>query len=423
MFEKTVFHIDVNGAFLSWEAAYRIHHLGILTDLRTIPSAIGGEEALRHGIILAKSIPAKTYGIQTGMTIREALYRCPDLYLALPNYSLYQKCSKAFMAILREYTPTVEQYSIDEAFMDMTETADLFGGPWKAAQQIRRRISRELGFTVNVGISSDKILAKMAGDLKKPDQVHTLYPEEIPQKMWPLPVSSLFFVGRATARKLKLLGIHTIGELAQADPDLLKAHLKKQGETVWAFANGYGGGEVEAEPPIQKGYGNSTTLRFDVRDAQTARRVLLALSETVGTRLRGGNVKAKTVSVGIKSFDFQYASHQMILANATNLTREIYKYSGRLFDQLWDGKTPIRHLGLYASRLEEGAAVRQLELFDETDYEKLERLDRAVDEIRKKHGIDAVKRAAFLSGLPIDHMEGGVSREKRIVDYQKLGLI
>lgn len=421
MFGKTVFHIDVNSAFLSWEAAYRIHHLGAGLDIRRIPSAIGGDEALRHGIILAKSIPAKKYGIQTGMTIREALGRCPGLYLAPPNYFLYQTCSRAFMELLREYTPQVEAYSIDEAFLDMTETAALFGGPLRAAEEIRSRISGELGFTVNVGISSDKILAKMAGDLKKPDQVHTLYPEEISQKMWPLPVSSLFFVGRATERKLKLLGIHTIGELAQADPALLKAHLKKQGETVWAFANGWGGGEVEAVPPAQKGYGNSTTVCFDVRDTETARSVLLALSETVGMRLRKQRVKVKNISVGIKSFDFQYASHQMMLANATNLTQELYRYASLLFDRLWDGKTPIRHLGIHTSQVEAETEGRQLELFDGTDYEKLGKMDRAVDGIRAKYGIDAVQRAVFLSS-PIDHMEGGISREKRRVDYRKLGL-
>ena len=240
--------------------------------------------------------------------------------------------------------------------------------------------------------------------------------------MWPLPVSSLFFVGRATERKLKLLGIHTIGELAGANPALLKTHLKKQGETVWAFANGYGKGEVESEPPVQKGYGNSTTVCFDVRDTGTAKNVLLALSETIGTRLRKQRIKAKTISVGIKSFDFQYASHQRVFANATNLTQELYRYASLLFDELWDGKTPIRHLGIHTSQVEDEAEGRQLELFDGTDYEKLGKLDRAVDKIRIKYGTDAIRRAVFLSN-PIDHMEGGISREKRTVDYRKLGLI
>ena len=181
--ERTIFHVDVNSAFLSWEAAYRIHHLGGTLDLRCIPSAIGGDISMRHGIILAKSIPAKKYGIQTGMTVVEARQKCHDLYLAPPNYGLYQRCSSAFLKILREYTPDVEVYSIDEAFLDMTKTLSLFGSAVDVANEIRNRIREELGFTVNVGVSSNKLLAKMAGELKKPDRTHTLYPDEIKSKM------------------------------------------------------------------------------------------------------------------------------------------------------------------------------------------------------------------------------------------------
>lgn len=423
--ERLIFHIDVNSAYLSWEAAYRIHHLGGTMDLRNIPSAIGGDVSMRHGIILAKSIPAKPYGIQTGMTIMEAKLKCPDLYLAPPNYSLYQRCSKAFFNILQEYTHEVEVYSIDEAFLDMTSTIHLFGEPVQVANQIKDRMKEELGFTVNVGISSNKLLAKMAGELKKPDLVHTLFPSEIKRKMWILPVSELFFCGRATTRKLLNIGINTIGDLAHTDVDLLRNHLKKQGEVMWAFANGLDSSAVLAESPVQKGYGNSTTTPFDVSDAETAHKVLLALCETVASRLRKDNFQAQVISVGIKSFDLRYASHQMHLKNPTNITAELYHYACRLFEDSWDKHTPIRHLGVHTSVLSSGKSPRQMDLFDTTDYVKLETLDRTIDTIRTRYGNDAAKRAIFVQTSDskqrfIDHMEGGVSREKRTVDYSKI---
>lgn len=425
---KVIFHIDVNSAFLSWEAAYRIRHLGGALDLRTVPSAVGGDISRRHGIILAKSIPAKKYGIKTGESVPEALRKCPDLMLVPPNYELYEKNSMAFMEILREYTDTVEQYSIDEAFMDMTGTQKLFGPPAVAAAALKDRIREELGFTVNVGISSNKLLAKMAGELRKPDMVHTLFPEEVQEKMWPLPVGELFFVGRSTERKLKNLGIQTIGELAIAQEGLLRAHLKKHGEVIRSFANGLDVSVVEPQPEPNKGYGNSTTIAFDVCDRDTAVLVLLSLAESVGRRLRRDNARIQVVSVGIKYFDLSHVSHQSVLYQPTNITSEIYQASVRLFDELWDG-TAIRHLGIHTGKVVYGGTDRQLGLFDTADYERLEKLDRTVDEIRGRYGTDALMRAPF--GAPgktgkdesalrrLDHMGGGISREKRRIDYGK----
>lgn len=418
--QKVIFHIDVNSAFLAWEATYRLHHLGGKTDLRKQVSAVGGDMAMRHGIILAKSIPAKKYRIKTGETIVEAKQKCPNLILVPPNYGLYEQCSKAFMDILRQYSPDVEQYSIDEAFVDMTGTEKLWGDPITAANGMKDRIRDTLGFTVNIGLSENKLLAKMASDFQKPDQVHTLWREEIPSKMWPLPVSDLFFVGRATTKKLFKLGIQSIGDLAHSDPALLKIHLKKHGEVIWAFANGMDVSVVQPEAPANKGYGNSTTIAFDVSDASTAKLVLLALAETVGTRLRAAKVRAEVIAVGIKSHDLSYASHQMTLQNATNITTEIHRCACRLFDELWDG-TAIRHLGIHTSRVKDGMDMRQIDMFDTTDYVKLEKMDAAVDQIRKRYGIDSVMRAAFV-GSPIDHMSGGISREKRTVDYKKIGV-
>lgn len=418
--DRVIFHIDVNSAFLSWEAVYRLFHLGGKVDLREQVSAVGGDMAMRHGIILAKSIPAKRYHIKTGETILEAKQKCPELILVPPNYGLYEKCSKAFMDILRQYSPDVEQYSIDEAFVDMTGTEKLWGDPVRAANRLKNQIRDTLGFTVNIGISENKLLAKMASDFQKPDRVHTLWRNEIEDKMWPLPVSDLFFVGRATTQKLLKLGIQTIGDLAHADPELLKIHLKKHGEVIWAFARGMDVSVVQSEAPANKGYGNSTTIAFDVTDASTAKLVLLALAETVGTRLRAAKVRAEVIAVGIKSHDLRYASHQMTLRNATNITTEIHKFACRLFDELWDGSA-IRHLGIHTSRIKDGINMRQLDMFDATDYEKLEKMDAAVDQIRKRYGIDSVKRAAFVDS-PIDHMSGGISREKRSVDYEKIGV-
>lgn len=411
MSDKVIFHIDVNSAFLSWEAAYRINILEETLDLRDIPSAIGGDVEKRKGIILAKSIPAKKYNIQTGEPVISALSKCPNLTIVKPNYELYVKCSKAFMAILKEYTPLVEQYSIDEAYMDMTGTEGLYGSPVTIANIIKDRINKELGFTVNIGVSSNKLLAKMAGDFKKPDLVHTLFPHEIEEKMWPLNVGELFFVGRATEKKLKMLGINTIGKLAKADINLLRSHLKKQGEVIQHYANGIDSMQVIHETIPNKGYGNSTTIPFDVNSSDNAKLVLLSLCETVCSRLRADNVKASCISVTLVDTYFEYSSHQKKLASATHITNEIYEYICTAFDELWDHKTPIRQLGVHTSKITDDKTY-QYNIFDTVKYDKYEKLDKAIDEIRNKYGEDSIMRAPFLYSK-LDHMAGGISKEKK----------
>ena len=290
MAEKVIFHVDVNSAFLSWEASYRKQILGEEIDLRDIPSAIGGDIEKRKGVILAKSTSAKKYGIVTGEPIVAALRKCPGLTIVKPNFSVYVEYSNKLMTLLREYSPVVQQYSIDEAYIDMTGTEGLYGKPLDIAYKIKDRIYEELGFTVNIGISCNKLLAKMAGELEKPNLVHTLFPSEIEKKMWPLPVGELFFVGKATEKSLKLLGIRTIGELAKADVKLLKLHLKKQGEIIHQYANGIDASAVEEEQAPHKGYGNSMTIPYDVNSVESAYLVLLSLCETLGTRLRAAEV-------------------------------------------------------------------------------------------------------------------------------------
>lgn len=418
MAQRVIFHIDVNSAFLSWEAVYRIQHLGGTLDLRKIPSAVGGDMSKRHGIILAKSLPAKKYNIHTGEPVTDALRKCPGLVIVPPNYSLYEKSSKAFLNILRKYSPVVEQYSIDEAFVDMTGLESLFGSPVVAANRIKDEIYQTLGFTVNVGVSSNKLLAKMASDFKKPNLVHTLFPDEIEEKMWPLSVRDLFFVGGATEKKLHTLGIRTIGELARTDPQVIKSKLKKQGELIWNFANGIDTVVVENEPAANKGYGNSTTIAFDVTDSGTAKLVLLSLAETIARRLRKDHVKIEVISISIRFYDLTFATHQKVLENPTNITAQLHKVACLLFDELWDGR-PIRHLGIQTGRVKDESEARQMTLFDDTDYEKLERMDKAIDSIREKFGQDSIKRAAFAEQENLDHMTGGISREKRTVDYSK----
>lgn len=394
MNQRVIFHIDVNSAFLSWEAVYRIRELGETLDLRTIPSAVGGDISMRHGVILAKSVPAKDYRIQTGEPIVDALRKCPKLVLIKPNHTLYKKYSEAFMAVLRKYTDVIEQFSIDEAFMDMTGTELLFGEPVTVANRIKDEIYETLGFTVNVGISSNKLLAKMASDFKKPNLVHTLFLEEIEKKMWPLPVRDLFLVGKSSEAKLKSLGIRTIGDLAKADVGMLKSVLKKHGESIWNFANGRDDSAVESVLPDAKCYSNETTVSADITSAAAAKQVLLSLAESVACRLRRDEVRIEVISVNIRLNDLSYISHQCVVPSPTNITKEIYDIACRLFDELWDG-TPIRLLGVATSKVSKDNS-RQLSFVDDTDYEKLEKLDKAVDSIRERFGNGAIQRASFI---------------------------
>ena len=302
-----IFHIDVNSAFLSWESVYRLRSDSTALDLRTIPSAVGGDAKSRHGVVLAKSTPAKRFGIATGEPLVSAYKKCPQLVVVPSRFDFYIQCSRAMMELLSEYTPDHEKFSIDETFLDMTETIHLFGSPLDTANQIRERIARELGFTVNIGIAPNKLLAKMASDFEKPDKCHTLYSNEIPEKLWPLPVRDLFFVGSAAEKRMAALGIHTIGQLAACDPRFLKPHLgEKYSVLIHQYANGIDDSPVGERDSVNKGYGNSLTLSRDVSDLETARQVLLSLCETVGARLRADSVLCSCVLRGIKDLGFPY---------------------------------------------------------------------------------------------------------------------
>ena len=414
MAERVIFHVDANSAFLSWSAAYRVKVLGEETDLREVPSVVAGDKASRHSIILAKSTPAKKYGIQTGEPLFQALEKCPGLVVIPPDYELYVQASRYFADMLRQFSPAVEQYSIDEAWVDMTGTQRLWGTPRLAAELMRRRINEELGFTVNIGISSNKLLAKMAGDFEKPNKVHTLFPEEMGAKFFPLPVRDLFLVGAATEQKLQRLGIYTIGQLAAADVRVLKKRLGKQGELLWHFANGRNADAVTPEPAENKGYGNATTTSHDVVTHEEAHQVLLSLCETVAARLRKDGKCGSCVSIHLRTNEFRHFSHQCVLHGATNITTELFEASCRLFDEAWDGITPLRQLGVQVTRLS-GEPYQQFDFFSglsPQQFERKLRLDETVDALRDKYGEDIIRRAKFASGTE-PHMAGGLSKERR----------
>lgn len=391
---RLVFHIDVNSAYLSWEAARRV--AAGEADLRLIPSAIGGDREKRTGVILAKSIPAKKFGVRTGEPVAMALRKCPDLVLARPDFRLYEQSSKAFMDICREYAPVVEKYSIDECFLDMSGTHRIYPDPVAIAHTIKDKIRDTLGFTVNVGIGENKILAKMASDFEKPDKVHTLYLHEVPKKLWPLPVRELFTVGASTAEKLEKARIRTIGDLAHAPlPFVQKIVGMKLGKQLHDYANGIDNSPVLAEPEAAKGYSISTTLEEDVVKEEQAHRVLLALTDSVTARMRADGFKAYCVAVSIRSNDFKTRSHQRKLHDPTDISSEVYALCKQLFAELWDGHTPLRLIGVALTDLTKEEPA-QISLFPDEKKERSRKLDAAYDAIHKKFGATAIQRGSSL---------------------------
>lgn len=405
MKNRLIFHVDANSAYLSWSAVDRLQH-GDKLDLREVPSVVGGDEKSRHGIVLAKSLPAKKYGIKTGEPLLTARRKCPELISVPPRYELYMKCSNAMLNILSQYTPTIQRFSVDECFMDMTDMDNLYDDYSSLAHEIKGRIKNELGFTVNIGISNNKLLAKVASDLRKPDMVHTLFPNEIEEKMWSLPVEDLFMVGRATAEKLYKLNIHTIGELANHDREVLQSVFKSHGNLIWNYANGLEASEVRRSSFINmKGMGNSTTIPFDVENGTTAHMVLLSLCETVGMRLRNSENCCRLVAVSIRTNKLESYSRQRKIDYPIDSTKYIAGIAYKLFDEVWRGE-PIRHLGVSVSELCSNE-FNQVSMFEDGDMDKNKAIDQAIDKIRFKYGANSIVKSIFLhSG--IKPVNGGV---------------
>ena len=396
---RLIFHVDVNSAFLSWEATRQVKQG--LPDLRLVPSCIGGRPESRRGVVLAKSIPAKKYNIRTGEPISMALRKCPSLVIAPPDFKLYRQCSKAFKDICRAYAPVVEEFSIDECFLDFSHTEHIYPDPIALAYEIKDKIRDELGFTVNVGIGENKLCAKMASDFEKPDKVHTLFMKELPDKMWPLPVRDLLFVGGSTAKKLNDAGIRTIGELAKSDIMFLQRIIgNKMSVQAHNYANGIDPSPVKAEPEEAKGYSNSVTLEDDVRDIESANSILLALSDSVTRHMRRDGAKAFNVSVTIRYLDFKTRSHQKQLSSPVETTNAVYEIAKQLLSELWKDRRPLRLMGISLTNLtKENSTGIQMSLFGEDlkiDSERDQKLDKAIDAIRGRFGSESVKRATVI---------------------------
>lgn len=402
---RLIFHIDVNSAFLSWESARRVKQG--LSDLRDIPACIGGDPKKRTGIVVAKSIPAKKYGITTGEPVAMVLRKCPELVIVKSDFELYIKCSRAFKEICASYAPVMESFSIDEVFLDMTGTSLIYPDPIKTAHEIKDKIRDELGFTVNVGISTNKLLAKMASDFEKPDKVHTLFPEEIPTKMWPLSVRDLLFLGKAFEKKLTEAGIRTIGDMAHVSESEIQALLgNKAGHQLHQYALGIDESPVKAKPEEAKGFSVETTFNDDIVSVEQVLPILLEQCDVVTTRMRRKGKKCTSVSVTFRTLDFKNKSHQTTLSNATDMTDEIFRNAKKLFTESWKGE-PLRLIGVALTNLTD-ESFEQLSLFE--DNEKKERhrkMDATMDEIRQKFGNDKITRASIMNS------NSGIARKAR----------
>jgi len=392
MNQRVIFHIDVNNAFLSWTAVKLLNE-GYKIDIRTISSIIGGDESKRHGIVLAKSPIAKKYGIKTAETIYSARKKCKDLKIYPADYEYYYRISRDLFKYLSKYSPDMEQLSVDECFLDMSNTHYLYDNLIDLAYKIKNEIYDKFGFTVNVGIGNNKLCAKMASDFEKPNKVHTLFQSEIEDKLWPLLVQELYMVGTKTAERLKLLGINTIGELAKTDVNFLKKRFKTFGITMWEYANGIDNSKVINEYETNKCISVSETFETDVDDINRLKRTLLEQTEKVAKQLRKQNKYATTVAVTIKTYDFKSVSKQCKLDNPTDITTEIYDKVINIFDNFWD-ETKIRNIGIRLSNLTD-CCNRQLSLFDTYD-EKDHEFQKIVDDIKDKFGNDMLMPASLL---------------------------
>ena len=392
--EKQILHVDVNNAFLSWTAVEMLKN-GSDIDIREIPAIIGGDETKRSGIVLAKSMKAKECGIKTAQTIYQARAKCPGLKIYPSNFKIYKQYSNKLYELLLQYTDKIERFSIDECFLDMTnylmqDTLE------NKAKEINKRVKEELGFTVNIGIAPNKLLAKMASDFTKPDRIHTLYKEEIPTKMWPLPVSELFMLGKRTVPKLYNMQIKTIGDLAKTSKETLSKKFGKHGIQMWEYANGIDNSEVQYKKEKPKGIGNSITLPENAEQIEKLEEILLALAEQVTYRLRKYDLLAKTVNVQLRTNNFEDTSHQGKLDNPTATTKEIYEKAKKLLNQMYHKPMKIRLIGLRVDNLIEKENM-QISLFQEPKNDKQEKLDKVVDELKNKYGYNKITRAGKMN--------------------------
>lgn len=381
--KKIIFHIDVNNAFLSWSAVEYLKE-GATQDIRLLDSAIAGDPNTRTGIILAKSTSAKKKGVKTGESIFQAKNKCKNLQIFPPRFDIYQKQSIAFKKILAKYSDKVESFSIDEAFI---EYLPLFGSYMEVAKKIQKEIYDTLGFTVNVGIGENKLLAKMASDFEKPNKIHTLFKEEIPQKMWPLPIEDMLFLGKATANKLHSIGITTIYDIAHTNKETLIRLLKSHGEQIYNYAWGIADDTLCTEKQTPKSISNSITTPKDLDSAEDILQIIYILCGKTASRLRTEHLKCKTITVTLKTNYFKSYSSSLSLNHFTNLTKEIESTAKNIFYQMYKGEA-IRLVGVGLSNLQD-SKNEQLSIFDK-ENSKQRQIDKTVDELISKFGNNTI---------------------------------
>ena len=403
--ERIIMHIDVNNAFLSWTALYLLEQ-GYQTDIRNIEAIIAGDPEKRSGIVLAKSTPAKRKGVKTAETIYEAKRKCPNLKIFKPTYEMYKRKSEELFNILKSYTPDIEKASIDEGYLDYGKIKNIYGNELEFAKKLQNQIKEELGFTVNIGVANNKLLAKMASDFTKPDRIHTLWRNEISKKMWPLPVSELFMLGRKTVPKLYNMQIKTIGDLAKADKKILRNKFGKHGILMWEYANGIDNSEVKYLPEKPKGIGNSVTLPQNVANIEKLEEIVLAITEQVAYRLRKENLLATTVGVQLRNKNFVDRSHQGKLLEATDTTKEIYIKAKLLLKEMYTYNEEIRLVGVRVDNLVD-KEDKQMSLFTKESNEKQKKLDKVMDELKDKYGYNSITRAGKMEVKDIVRLKEG----------------
>ncbi len=386
--ERTILHSDINCCYAAIE---HLHH----PELAGKPLAVGGDPEARHGIVLTADYHCKKYGVKTGMALWQAKQLCPEIIFVPPRMDLYLRFSKMAHEIYGEYTDQQEAFGIDESWLDVTDSVSLKGDGEQIAREISNRMKRELGITVSIGVSFNKIYAKLGSDYKKPDAVTTMYRSEFRDKAWGLPVSDLLYVGKRTGPKLQKLGIKTIGDLAQTDEKILNSLLGKMGNILWAFANGYDDSPVrcdDAHAPV-KSIGNSTTTPRDLTQDTDVKIVLTILAESVAARLRENGFRCRVVEISIRDRDLFSFSRQRKLSYATNVTKEIAEEAFRLFREHYGWDKPVRSVGVRGADLVNDNYWEQLDLFSTAEYrEKQMKADNAIDDIRRRFGFFSVQR-------------------------------
>lgn len=389
---RVILHSDLNAFYASVECLHR-------PELRGKPVAVAGDTEARHGIILAKNEQAKHRGVTTGEAVWQARQKCPELVTLPPDFPKYLRFSEMARRIYRDYTDQIEPFGIDEAWLDVTGSAGLFGSGEKIAREISGRIKAELGLTVSIGVSWNKIFAKLGSDYQKPDAITVFHRENYRGLIWPLPVSELLYVGPATRRKLNRTAIFTIGELARADPQYIRPRLGKMADVLHAFANGLDASPVARAGTVSpvRSVGNSCTPPHDLRSAEEARLLLLALTESVAMRLREQGLQARTVCIGLRDTELYRYERQRTLDQPTDVTGELFAAAERLLHEAYRWQRPLRSLGVKAAGLATGHRDVQLDLFtDGRLREKWERIDKTVDGLRGRFGNRCIQRAAVL---------------------------